>query len=242
MSTEQETTTETLIFRKQIESVAKLTTTLDVTERLSPKDRNKLWSLIQPKLKDAFRAANLVTCEICHGSAFLGLAHRLKRRYITTCDELSTVGNLCVLCHEKLEYGQKERMFRVITELREKNEVDNSHIVDFCRERLRQWADGDSAAGISDEFGEGFPGGTNFKRTRRRSKNGKRGLAKGFGRKTAEATAKDNLIQVQNERYKMQLDLTNSLTEQNKALAAIKCDESKVSFLFIVKISKKRCR
>jgi hypothetical protein len=65
---------------------------------------------------------------------------------------------------------------------------------------------------------------------------------KALDAKTAEATAKDNLIQVQNERYKMQLDLTNSLTEQNKALAAIKCDESKVSFLFIVKISKKRCR
>ena len=68
-------------------------------------------------------------------------------------------------------------------------------------------------------------------------------LQKALDAKTAEATAKDNLIQVQNERYKMQLDLTNSLTEQNKALAAIKCDESKVSFLFgIVKIGKKRCR
>jgi hypothetical protein len=81
-------------------------------------------------------------------------------------------------------------MFQVITELREKNEIDVSHIVDFCRKRLREWADGDSAAGISNECDQEFPRGTNFKRANRRTKSGKRGFAKGFGRENGGSGGK----------------------------------------------------
>lgn len=55
-------------------------------------------------------------------------------------------------------------------------------------------------------------------------------LQKALDAKTAEAVAKDNLIQVQDERDKLRIDAINSLTEQNKALAKLKC--SSVSLFY----------
>jgi hypothetical protein len=57
--------------------------------------------------------------------------------------------------------------------------------------------------------------------------------------KTAEAAAKDGLIAALNERDKLRIELINSLTEQNKALAAIRCD--RVSLFWGI-IRKQTCR
>jgi septal ring factor EnvC (AmiA/AmiB activator) len=64
-------------------------------------------------------------------------------------------------------------------------------------------------------------------------------LQKALDAKTAEVAAKDGLIAVLNERDKLRIELINSLTEQNKALAAIKCDTTS---LFWGVVKKKQCR
>ena len=62
-------------------------------------------------------------------------------------------------------------------------------------------------------------------------------LQKALDAKTAETLAKDNLIQVQNERDKLRIDAINSLTEQNKALAKLKCEKTILLFGLIKKVS-----
>lgn len=45
---------------------------------------------------------------------FLGFAHRYKRRFITTAEELATVALLCVKCHETIEFSGHENMKNAI--------------------------------------------------------------------------------------------------------------------------------
>lgn len=60
---------------------------------------------------------------MCGRTNYLSFAHRLKRRFITTDEELQIVALLCMDnpdgkgCHNKLEYGPKQVMFDTITEL-----------------------------------------------------------------------------------------------------------------------------
>jgi hypothetical protein len=58
----------------------------------------------------------------------------------------------------------------------------------------------------------------------------------------ASLFAKDELLMAMVRQKNVENDLIRSLQEQNRTLAALKCDESKVTLLFIVKFSKKRCR
>ena len=62
-------------------------------------------------------------------------------------------------------------------------------------------------------------------------------LQKALDAKTAETLAKDNLIQVQNERDRLRIDAISSLTEQNKALAKLKCEKTILLFGLIKKVS-----
>ena len=60
---------------------------------------------------------------MCGRTNYLSFAHRLKRRFITTDEELEIVALLCMDnpdgkgCHNKLEHGPKDVMFSTITEL-----------------------------------------------------------------------------------------------------------------------------
>lgn len=62
-------------------------------------------------------------------------------------------------------------------------------------------------------------------------------LQKALDAKIAETAAKDNLIQVLNERDRLRIDAISSLTEQNKALAKLKCEKTILLFGLIKKVS-----
>jgi hypothetical protein len=58
----------------------------------------------------------------------------------------------------------------------------------------------------------------------------------------ASLFAKDEHLMAMIRQKNAEQDMIRSLQEQNRVLAALKCDESKVVLLFVVKFSKKRCR
>src|SRR5688572_30811423 len=81
------------------------------------------WNRTRAKLKKKFLALGITRCQMCGRTDYLSFAHRLKRRFIGTQEELEIVALLCMDnpdskgCHNKLEHGPKNVMFRVITEL-----------------------------------------------------------------------------------------------------------------------------
>ncbi len=80
------------------------------------------WHNARRKLKIQFEAMNVTRCEICGGTFALSFAHRYKRRFILTDDELMTVALLCQQCHERIEHSGHENMYRRITEIIEQRE------------------------------------------------------------------------------------------------------------------------
>lgn len=84
---------------------------------LTPKERNRRWPQIRAKLKKQFEAAGITSCEICGSSFALSFAHRLKRRFITTMEELSTVALLCQMHHTEIEHSGHQPMYEAITNL-----------------------------------------------------------------------------------------------------------------------------
>lgn len=85
--------------------------------------KTKEWDRVRKQLKIEFERRDIVRCERCSGSFGLSFAHRLKRRFITTDEELRTVALLCQQCHYWAEYGDRdnpgthERMYEIITEI-----------------------------------------------------------------------------------------------------------------------------
>ena len=81
------------------------------------------WNRVRAKLKKRFYAMGITFCEMCGRTDFLSFAHRLKRRFITTDEELEMVALLCMDnpqgkgCHNKLEHSSHEEMFERITEI-----------------------------------------------------------------------------------------------------------------------------
>ena len=73
------------------------------------------WNRIRAKLKQTFERQGITRCEVCGSTFALSFAHRLKRRFITTEDELHTVALLCQKHHEELEHSGHERMYDAIT-------------------------------------------------------------------------------------------------------------------------------
>jgi hypothetical protein len=87
-----------------------------------PKGKKTLaWEKTRAKLKVVFEAAGITTCEVgaeqCCVDNLLGFMHRLKRRNITTQQELETVALGCWNCHSILERMPERRMFDVITQI-----------------------------------------------------------------------------------------------------------------------------
>jgi hypothetical protein len=75
------------------------------------------WEAARRQLKVKFERTGVTRCEVCNAAFPLGFAHRLKRRLITTDDELMTVALLCNPCHERIEFSGHEQMFRRINEI-----------------------------------------------------------------------------------------------------------------------------
>lgn len=80
-------------------------------------------------IEDEFQRNNITRCERCGGTFALSFAHRVKRRFITTDEELRTVALLCQQCHAWAEYGDRdnpgthERMYDIISGLIERRQL-----------------------------------------------------------------------------------------------------------------------
>jgi hypothetical protein len=77
--------------------------------------KSQAWDRARAKLKVLFERADVTTCEICGGTFGLSFAHRLKRRFITTPEELLTVALLCQTHHNELEVLPHSEMYERIT-------------------------------------------------------------------------------------------------------------------------------
>jgi hypothetical protein len=85
--------------------------------------KSKAWDKTRAELKKRFEKQGITFCESCGSSFGLTFAHRLKRRFITTPEELYLVALLCLPCHQAVEVLPHEEMYRVITELIENRNV-----------------------------------------------------------------------------------------------------------------------
>ena len=68
------------------------------------------WHSVRRTLKVRFERDGITRCEQCNGNFALSFAHRYKRRFITTDEELATVALLCQKCHERIEFSGHEQM------------------------------------------------------------------------------------------------------------------------------------
>ncbi len=85
--------------------------------------KSRKWDTVRAELKKEFEAMGVVTCEICGVDNYLSFAHRLKRRYVTTADELRYVALLCIQDHERIEHSGGQAMYDRITEIVEKRKA-----------------------------------------------------------------------------------------------------------------------
>jgi hypothetical protein len=82
----------------------------------NPKKGRKVrwWERTRADLKKEFAARGIVTCELrlpgCLVDDQLSFMHRVKRRFVTTDEEMRTVILSCVPCHTVYELGGHERM------------------------------------------------------------------------------------------------------------------------------------
>jgi hypothetical protein len=66
--------------------------------------KTREWTNARNKLKKEFQHKQIERCELCGSEFGRGFAHRFKRRFITTLQELKTVVLLCnEPCHNRVE-------------------------------------------------------------------------------------------------------------------------------------------
>jgi len=83
--------------------------------------KNNWWQKLLPKLKLAFARVGITTCERrgpkCFRDNYLGFAHSVRRRFITT-EELRTEVILCCgPCHDELDSHPHEETTRIVREI-----------------------------------------------------------------------------------------------------------------------------
>lgn len=66
--------------------------------------KGKLWSRLRKQIIKDLEAQGIFTCEMCHGTGILDLAHSRKRRKIENEDQLGEAALLCRQCHNHIEY------------------------------------------------------------------------------------------------------------------------------------------
>lgn len=76
--------------------------------------KQKEWNRVRAQVKQQFLKMGVTRCEQCGAGYPLSFAHRYKRRFITTLEELATVALLCIPCHEKAEFAGHDKMFEII--------------------------------------------------------------------------------------------------------------------------------
>lgn len=77
----------------------------------------RTWTAARRKIKEQFLKWEITRCEQCGGTFALGFAHRMKRRFIVTREEMMRVALLCQICHEKIEHSGHEAMYEAITKI-----------------------------------------------------------------------------------------------------------------------------
>lgn len=82
--------------------------------------KSRLWNATRAKLKIEFEGKGITFCEMCKSRFGLSFAHRLKRRYIQSDEELKVVALLCLRCHEQIEHTNPETMYLTVTAIIEK--------------------------------------------------------------------------------------------------------------------------
>jgi uncharacterized protein with PIN domain len=86
--------------------------------------KQSTWNNARKKLKQQFERDGITRCEKCGAAYPLGFAHRYKRRFITTAEELNIVALLCQMCHEKIEFSGHEKMKNAIDTLIANREIN----------------------------------------------------------------------------------------------------------------------
>lgn len=84
---------------------------------LKPGKRTKAWNAARKRLKVRFSAAGIERCELCGSTFAMSFMHRVKRRFITTPEELETVALGCVVCHDRIEKLPHEEMKEAIDKI-----------------------------------------------------------------------------------------------------------------------------
>lgn len=78
------------------------------------------WNKVRAKIKKDFERQGITFCEVCGSTFNLSFMHRLKRRKITTEEELAYVALACIPCHQQIEVLPAEEMFSRVTNLVER--------------------------------------------------------------------------------------------------------------------------
>lgn len=88
---------------------------------LGPGKKTKQWSSDRRKLKEAFKAAGITTCEVklpgCWGGDGLGFMHSRKRRNVVTESDRTEVCLGCNPCHDAWEALGEARMGELVREV-----------------------------------------------------------------------------------------------------------------------------
>ena len=89
--------------------------------------KGRVWDKVRRQVKVLFERAGIISCELkyagCWNANALSFCHRLKRRKITTEEELAFVILGCIPCHQILEAKPAEEMYQIVTEIREARPV-----------------------------------------------------------------------------------------------------------------------
>jgi 5-methylcytosine-specific restriction endonuclease McrA len=79
--------------------------------------RTREWEKVRRSLKCEFTAKGITTCELrlpgCRFDDQLSFAHRVKRRFINTEEELRNVILVCIPCHNVMELQGHAKMARI---------------------------------------------------------------------------------------------------------------------------------
>jgi hypothetical protein len=80
--------------------------------------KTRAWERVRRALKVEFTAMGIQTCELrfpgCLFDDNLSFAHRMKRRFITTDEEMRVVILCCVPCHTTIELQSHATMRNVV--------------------------------------------------------------------------------------------------------------------------------
>lgn len=79
------------------------------------------WGYFRPLLKILFRGVGIESCELrwdnCTGWMYPTFAHSLRRRFISTTDEMQAVILACINCHTELDRLELDETEFIVNEI-----------------------------------------------------------------------------------------------------------------------------